>query len=503
MALPVIHRAVTIRRYPWRRRHPRLAVAALALAVAVAGAGAYRLWPRTVYLTYGSHVFSANLRGVEAKIAAENAWVARSGQPFVTIAVAATMSPDPQAEPLDPNRTRHAIEGAYLAQYESNHPSGPHGPPGRLLVKLLLADEGSREASWSPLATALQRAIVPDHLVAVTGLGISVASTSKLISRLEAGPEPLAMVGSVLTGSEFARTRGMVQVSPTTEQQAMAGVDFLAGLAGLPGHVRVWVVQDQNATDGYASALGSEFPKAIRHLPAAQRQRFTLVRPGTQYNSSLPFAATVLSGIGSTICQSGANVVYFAGRGVDLRGLLTGLASRDCAASQPLTVLTGSDASELIGQGELWPRGASLTAYYTALASPDVWRLDAGYVAPAPAAWFDHYSYGFFGQFPAEPGDALQDGWAIMFHDGVLAAQTAAGTLYQRTGQLPPAGLVAQELNQVTVPGASGYICFSQAHEPLDKAIPIVRLGQDGQLSFVRLSSASGLAPPPDPCRNG
>ena len=127
------------------RAHPGMSSFVLAVVVAAGAWAAVHFCPRTVYVTDGSHVFNDNLRAVEAKILTEDEWVEHSGLPYVSIAVAATMTPQPAVEPVGPTRTRHAIEGAYLAQYEANHPSGPQGRPGAPLVKLLLADLGSQE----------------------------------------------------------------------------------------------------------------------------------------------------------------------------------------------------------------------------------------------------------------------------------------------------------------------------------------------------------------------
>jgi hypothetical protein len=490
------------KRYSLVQAHPVMSAVILAIVLTAGVLAVIQFWPRTVYVTDGSYVFNDNLRAVEAKILSENEWVDRSGLPYVSIAVVATMSPEPSVEPLDPTRTRHGIEGAYLAQYEANHPSGPHGRPGAPLIKLLLADEGSQEAYWPQVAAQLEaRVDSKDHLVAVTGLGISVTNTTKLISALRTGPHPPGMVGSVLTGNEFAGLPGLVLVSPTNSDEAAAAARFLVSgqhlPVKLPSTVKVWLVQDQNSADGYAQSLAATFPRALSSAARKADRHYELVGPGTTFNSSLAYAPTVLAGIGSTVCDHGANVVYFAGRGVDLQGLLTGLAHRYCAAASPLIVLSGSDVSQLDGQGGLWPGSANMYVYYTALAVPAEWSAGQSVVDQATAEWFTRTDYGFPAMFP---GESLDDSWAIMFHDGVLAAVTAVDQLYQQTGALPPAGAVANELNQVVVHGASGYICFNAQHDPINKAVAIVQLTSAGQLNYMGLSSARGAAPAGDTC---
>lgn len=499
--------------YPWRKVHPRLLAAALAVLLVAAGLVTYHFWPQTVYITYGGYTLNTNLSSVEAKIKAENDWVANSGKPFVTIAAAATMSPQPAVEPLTPSRIRHAIEGAYLAQYESNHPDGQSGRqsgrPGAPLIKLALADLGSQESSWQQVAAGFRGMVgAPDNLVAVTGLGISVTNTLQLVGQLEKIPQGIGMVGSVLTGTDFTGMRGIVLISPTNDDQASAAARLLDASSNpfgtLPPKVKVLIVQDQNGNDNYAGSLGTGFTSALASMnhAAKSKRQFQIVSPGIVYDSSLPDPETVLAAAstGDSVCHSGAQVVYFAGRGADLQGLLNGLAHRYCQSTQPLIVLTGSDASQLAEQSDLWPSGANMTVYYTGLASPDMWSSQPNAADPSVSAWFGpEYRYGFQQTFP---GESLKDGWAIMYFDGVLTAADAVQALYASDDaqQIPSAGAVAQQLNSLTVHGASGYICFNSEHDPVSKAIPVLQLGQNGQLTYVALSSASGNSPERDLC---
>jgi hypothetical protein len=505
-ATPVYRTPHVDRHYPWRKLlwdgYRKLTVSTTVVLVAALAIVIYLLTRPTppVYVTDGSHVFNSNLKAVEAKIKHENDWVTASGQPYVSIAVLATMSPQPKVEPLDYNRTRHAIEGAYLAQYEANHPAGPAGRPGEPLIKLLLADEGSQEKTWSQAVAALKdRVSSSDHLVAVTGLGISVPNTTKVVKALNTAPHVIGMVGAVITGNELSGIPGMVRIAPTNTDEATAAASFLDSEPDphnpLSQRPRVCRVQDQNAADSYAHTLGHAFPKALRAWPSKRHYMFVPNCP--VYNSALPNSRTVLGGMGDSVCHARANVVYFAGRGVDLQDFLIGLAHRYCATTRPLTVLTGSDATQLVNHGGLWPTGANMTVYFTALAHPQVWKHQPPVADQATVAWFGMPRYGFRAVFP---GETLNDGWGIMFHDAVLTAVTAIQKLYTQRGAIPPGGAVAQELNQVTVHGASGYICFNTKHDPINKAIPVVELGQDGRLSYVTLSSASGKAPVGNNC---
>ena len=66
-------------------------------------------------------------------------------------------------------------------------------------------------------------------------------------------------------------------------------------------------MQDENDADGYAIALGNAYPAALR---AADDQ---IVGPGSEYDSSVPAAATMLAASatagGDGVCRSHVNVV--------------------------------------------------------------------------------------------------------------------------------------------------------------------------------------------------
>jgi hypothetical protein len=477
--------------FPWWRRHPRLTVVLLAVVLAAAGGVAYATRPQPVapvYLTDGSHVFNPGLAQVEDLIHRENDRVAATGQPYVSVAFLATMDPVPDVDANDLNSMKHELQGAYLAQFTANHPSGKPQPP---LVRLLLVDAGSREANWRDSVRAIQGAITgSDHLVAVTGLGISISNTTNLVRTLAA--RHVAMVGATLTADSFDGVPGMVRVAPTNSQEAVASVQYLNRDQKVPSGANVLLVQDQNASDTYAKSLGTAFTRALHETNA---KALHLVSPTMVYDSTYPDAPTILGANAQRVCGTNARVVYFAGRGNDLQGFLAGLAARSCTGT-PLTVVSGDDASQLAGR-QLWlGNGANLTAVFTTLANPDVWQHQPAAVSGATVARFGECSTCYRGLFP---NDSLDDGVAIMAHDAVLTAVVAARQVVAYVSpnvpRLPSTGAVAQALYQVSVPGASGYLCFDAAHSPVDKAIPIMSADQHGRLSYLALSSASGNPP--------
>jgi hypothetical protein len=379
------------------------------VVVAAAGGVAYAIHPRGVpptYVTDGSFVFDANVSNAETTILRENQRVTGTHRRFVTIGFVFPASP--------PDRSRHALEGAYVAQYEANHGTGA-GP----LVRLELA----RDTPWQPTATALTRA----HPTAVAGFA---AEDTKLEQALTAARIPTI-------SAMHTDTAATVSIAPPFEDETVAAIRFLNGNPDprhrLPVAPRMWVVQDRNDADFYASALGTGFTQVLKDDGTRPYQ---IVGPGSEYDSGVPAAATVLAASvtqgGADVCRTHVDVVYFAGRATDLAAALGVLARRPCAASQPLTVLTGSDAMRLAGH-PVFPATANLDVLVTALTQP------------GGLPTFGHF-------FPKEPATAQDDGWVILCHDSVLAARTPA----------PPAA---------------------------NPALPIVRLGADGSLAYLGTST--------------
>jgi hypothetical protein len=491
------HPATGMRRYHWWQVHRTLAIAAGVVAVVLAGVLAYAVWPRTepaVFITDGTHVFSPDLAHVEDLIRQENAQV-RAGGHYVSIAFVDIMAPRKNVDPVPQDSVRHDLEGAYLAQMAWNHPIGKQPTT---LVQLLLADEGSGEANWLDAAHAIEETVkAPDNLVAAVGLGISVENTRKLIKDLSG--HNIAIVAGAITGDSMTRALdddspvpGMVRVAQTNTDEASAAVKYLDTDPTIPDSPTVLLVQDQNEGDDFAKTLGSAFVNSIQNDTTRQ---YKLTSPGMFYNSRLSGAGEVLKASADRVCESRADVVYFAGRGNDLQGFLTGLATRSCAADRALTVVGSPDIARQTNT-QLWAgQDANMTVIFTGLVSAEMWEKDK---AAASGVISDRFSGTCPNCFPTLfPGEKLDDGTAILSHDAVWTVELAILKLSAANpGVSLTASMVAQQLNQLKVPGASGWICaFDKNHNPVNKAIPVMNIDQNGQLTYKALSSATGVPP--------
>lgn len=150
-----------------------------------------------------------------------------------------------------------------------------------------------------------------------------------------------------------------------------------------------------------------------------------------------------------------------------------------------MTVLTGSDAAELqVVLPKPAPTDAPVSVVYVALADPSAlgnrrWNPD----------WdqYERFREGFEADFVQ---DDLRNGWAIMAHDAVLTAATAARmAIGQRETVPPPADVKAflYLLNDEStkVKGAGGSFKIDLRGETVDRRLAVMELALDGSVRVL------------------
>ncbi|KAA2261796.1 ABC transporter substrate-binding protein [Solihabitans fulvus] len=480
-------------KFPWWQAHAKLALTAAVGLLLVVGGGLYRFWPHDepTYVTDGSYVFNESLRAVEGLIRTENQRVADSHLDYVRVVFTDPMSPVPGVDPNTHESVRRDVEGAYLAQLAWNRPNGKPPVPQ---IQLFLADEGSQLGAWQATAAAI---VHTDRVVAVAGLGVSVDNARSLVAEL--ARHKIAIVAGAITGDHMTLSKdepgpvpGMVRVAPTNSDEAAATLYYLDRDPEVPDNATVVVVQDQNNNDDFAATLGSAF---VQTLEADKTRGHTIAQPGMVYDSRLTASGTILAAAANRVCDQHADVVYFAGRGNALQGFLGGLASRSCASARHLTVVGATDLLRQAGE-TMWRSGqsANMTVISPAITNPDMWSRDANAASAETSARFTaHCGTCFPTLFP---GESLADGDAVLSHDSVWTAAIAIRQVVEAGVAAPTPGAVAQSLNELKVDAASGWICaFDANHNPVNKAIPIVKIDQDGKVSYLSLSSPKGVPP--------
>lgn len=439
------------------------------------------------------------------------------GKTYVTVAMMLPLQPESKAEK---QQLRSELQGAYLAQYQANREEG--APK----VRLVLANPGKDYAK--------QDEVVPDlvqmshstrhRLRAVTGFNLSLDTTKAAIRSLTEQDVPVlvarASAGSLANkegdgGHEFP---GLARILPTNEDQAHALADY----NGSRRNERTVVVRDTRP-DPYVRSLAKAFQELEKDETGPDgpdTMTFTSAGIAEEGDVDNQFRPAV-----DTICSSGADTVYFAGRSTHLRLFLKRLAQDRCEDTK-FTVVSGSDAASLKNKmsDDDWAqlmddsREAKMTVQYAAPAHPDAWRAEV-------RNWQDHEE-NKTGRRPAAakaPGflldplhelerlnkDALKagdigpldmaDSRTMMVHDGVRTAIEAI-----RGAKLP--GKAAPTPEQVgnrwatmqaknRVDGTSGRICLTPAGNPYNKPLAVVKL-QPGEKAGPSRLGYVGLAWP-------
>jgi hypothetical protein len=442
-------------------------------------------------LTHGDR-----LADLEAKVAAVNAKA--TGGDFGTIVLLMNMTPDPNSDSVGFLVLRHQIEGAITAVWRADNQTVADGtnPP----LKLMLANFGTGANYWADAVDSITAQQSSQHIVAVTGIGQSLDNTRQAASALsDAG---IVTVGAAVTADNMnqwpdgVRIRDFFRVASTNTDMAATAVSYAAA----HHYTRTMLVKDTNNQDSYADTLGTAFTAAYtarHHTKVPYAEPYLSPDGPLSTMSRGQYMANQFAGMHADICQDKPDLVYFAGRGTDLAAFLTSLAQGGACGLSSITVMSGDDATSL--EGTPLPNFGDLkvTVLYTSQSSGNEWQ---GF--PASSDQVQNYNQfsEAFGRNGFAPTD-LQDGDAAISHDAVLSAATAARL--DPVATTNPSTVAASFLRfacRRTIPGASGDIAFDENGNPLDKAMPIMRVQSNGNVIQQDLAWSTGHAFDPATC---
>ncbi len=444
----------------------------------------------------GALAHGDRLADLETKTAALNANV--KGGDFGTIVLLMNMTPDPNSDSVAFLSLRHQIEGAITAVWRADNQTVAGGttPP----IKLMLANFGAGANYWQDAVDAITAQQNGQHIVAVTGIGQSLDNTRQAVNALsEAG---IVTVGAAVTADNMnqwpddIRIRDFFRVASTNTDMATTAVAYAAS----HHYARTMLVKDTNDTDSYASTLGTAFTNAYTtryHTAVPYVEPYLSPDGPLSTMSREQYMANQFAGMHADICQDKPDLFYFAGRGTDLAAFLTSLAQGGACGLTSVTVMSGDDATSL--EGAPLPNFGDLkvTVLYTSESSGTEWQ---GF--PNGSDQVQNYNQfsEAFGRNGFAPAD-LQDGDAAISHDAVLSAATAARL--DPVATTNPGTVAASFLRfacRRTIPGASGDIAFDQNGNPVDKAMPIMRVQSDGSVVQQDLAWSTGQAFDPAAC---
>jgi hypothetical protein len=465
---------------PGGRRARRRASLAFTVAAVLVGAlaGAGLSWGNQAYVaadapapcgagcvTNGSLYFSTDpvMSSVERKIAAQNA-TARSAGPYKTVVLLDPFTFSPGGT-VSQARMTDELAGAFLAQQAANE-TRQAGKPG---VQLLLANEGTSAEEGAAQAVAQIEAVQnSDNIVAVAGMGLSVAATQTDAMALAA--DHLPMFGAVTTGDTFNGVSfpGFYQVVPDVEAQVQA---LLPNPKVFQGQ-HLALISSGQAADIYSGDLNTDFGTAMQGAVLANYSFNPASGPAALGTAFADDAASVCGQPGSPTGkkrEDPRNVLY-AGRAADLPALIQVFQQSAACANQYVTIVTGSDANGLPASATIQSAiaGATVTVEYSDIES--VYHLQQT---------FGSTKQTFSSTYPSLVGaDAATaaattclnqryDPWAVATFDGVMAAATIP---------VPASGVpVKPPVPATQIIGAAGPFAF-RANGQLDahsNAIPI------------------------------
>jgi ABC-type branched-subunit amino acid transport system substrate-binding protein len=420
------------------------------------------------------------LADLEALIADRNA---QAGENSKTVVVLENLTPDPDVDSTPIEFIRHEVQGAIAAAWPRPDTTG---------VKLLLANFGSNAEHWREAVGQIVANAESRHIAAVTGIGISLQNTRDAIAELS--HQGIVTIGATVTADDLnvdangKRIKNFFRVGPTNSDEAHAAVNYIAKLPKR----RTMLVTDVNEADTYAGTLAKAFTEQ-QLVPIQFSKKYDSLEGQLTGTSRDEYLQKLFRGMHSDICTAQPDVIYFAGRGVDLRSFVHALSNDGaCQQLRSVTVISGDDTATLVGAKLPLSGDIAVTPLYTALAYPDQWKMFTG--NDAALTYQQNYT-DFINAFTGTHGfaaDALSDGAAMIEHDAVATAVKAAE---DDPSDSPPSvtNFVANIDCNSAVAGATGFIAFRQdSGNQIDKVLPILRIEADGSASPVDLVWSQG-----------
>ncbi|GAA2722900.1 hypothetical protein [Actinocorallia aurantiaca] len=452
--------------------------------------GGYLFTPVDGDLGGADRATATEIGEVQRKIEAENHRVAKTKN-HVKVALLSPLTVSKSIpSTMSLQQIRDTLQGSYTALVRANR-SSAFSDPAAVQIQLLLANQGSRQEAGTEFVDELMAVSEPDHpLVAVVGLGSSVANTEKVARDLAGRGVP--MVSAVTSADTLTGIQGLWSVSPGNSQYAQALKTFL----DRPDQeeLRTGIIVHDLNEDPYTTTL-----KAAYQTVLGSYVRY----PGQSYAGSTaeqPLAPNAFRPVINNLCEAMGrqknplDMVFFAGRLADFEVFAQYLDERICR-DDPLTILVG--ATGFAGAekyGDLL-REANVTVVYATSSDSQSWD---GKEKGTPRYYPD-----FRKAFLSHAFDAadLRDGYAIAHHDALATAATAIGLAavprkQDTAARLPtPQDVKAQfgRLNLANVVrAASGELSFEPAGgRAAGRSIPLRQVGSNSQVPEL----PEGLAP--------
>ncbi|MEU6128093.1 hypothetical protein ABZ805_02865 [Saccharopolyspora sp. NPDC047091] len=458
-----------------------LGVVTVSWAFSECGSGTSRVGNECVGVTFGDEVFSPELADVERRIRDENAQV--EDDPYVvTVAVLMPMTAE-EGDSLSIKQIQAYLEGAHVAQLNANAEE-----PG-LKIRLALANEGSYERSWDDVTNRLINMVESDQLVAVTGLGLSSPETVYGASKLAAAGIP--MVG-YLSADRFnslpneygPKIAGLTRVSPSLKQELSTVAEHLDQVVEDP---RAMLVRDDNPNDYYTDDLRRNFEELFREeWERTGRSDPPYTGGRNRFGVSTQFGYIADRLCGEDDATKAANVVLYAGRSNLLGEFVDQVRKRSCNNKTPITIITGSESTDLSLPRE--PGDGPVSVVYASAADPAA----LGSPDNPQRSQFTGFESRLKNLFGTKTDVS---NWSVMGHDATFTATLAAQRAVKNEEEKVPTaeGVRANLYLLNSVPGASGtFQIDGRSGDRVDEDIPVLRRIGNGEAEVVRTGTEPG-----------
>jgi ABC-type branched-subunit amino acid transport system substrate-binding protein len=403
----------------------------------------------------------------EALIYLEDQRVLSSGSPYITLVVGARLTGDAE----DVSAGRGTLQGAYVAQKEYN--DGLKLSGGKL-IRILIANAGSNSDYVTEVARLVVQAAKQDStIIGVMGWSRS-ADTHKAIDVLS--PAHIPMVSSTASADDLSRISPyFFRVAPPNKSQAIAGARYAEQRLHAS---RVALFVDPN--NSFTSSLAEDF-----------KQQF--VADGNQIvdteNYTIGDGASLPTLLQKAL-NSNPDLIYFAGYVDDLAVLLVNLGT-----SQPSLQVLGGDSLYSAGGYPSSARIGFSRLRFTSFAYFDEWDIlgmnKPQFIADYPNhfnPYGEDHSKNPYGFTRADYGVILSyDAMYALFQgcQNVLAAKNALTSDTLRHGLTQITGAKA-------IQGVSGQISFGSDGDPINKAVVILYVDQDGHIRMLEPDGVLG-----------
>jgi hypothetical protein len=420
-------------------------------------------------VTAMAYPFDPDLADVLRRIKGENDRARKSGKMTVSVAVVMPYTSKAPGAAMSKELIRHSLQGAYIAQ--RNHNNG-HAT-GDTAIQLLFANVGEDLRHWRTVTNELASRVHDEApLVAAIGLPNSHRVTLQSVEQ-GLGHKQIPAVSAVLSSPDM-ENRYLFKVSPSTDQL----VDALKRYVNATNVNRkdTFLIADER-DDNYVANLRRAFRQefgaqyGITNNDKVNRSIETYQgKMGPVKGTTQIFGSAV-----DTMCAVGARTVFLAGRDADLPPFLKTIDGQPSCGRGPddepmriLRVSTGRDpVTETAEMREIAERDKIEIVTAVAVDAPR-WRSASSGDDQVPKA-FALFAGSYDRQFGEEKTDALNDGYAVMYHDALTAVGTAVAAARHSGIRHVNHDNVYAELRRGSpqhcavncVPGASGVFTFA------------------------------------------